>query len=100
MVSSDSTFLVGSYTTRLLKHGMDGHTVELVCVSWIAKPCGRSSRWGMFRVPPALGVWLMAGGPSTTTSMRLTAGRDIGARMGGMRFLLQWVGGWGAAELT
>ena len=66
--------------------------MELVCVSWIAKPCGRSSRWVMFRVPPALGVWLMAGVPSTTTSMRLTAVSDIDARMRDMRFLLDRLG--------
>jgi hypothetical protein len=38
------TGLSGSKKTRLLKHGMAGHIVEMVGLSWIAKPCGKSSR--------------------------------------------------------
>src|SRR5438552_12976435 len=47
----------GSKRTRLLKHGMAGHIVEIVEVSWIANPWGRSSRSLAFSQPPAFGVW-------------------------------------------
>src|SRR5262245_33835175 len=60
-VSALSTFFSGSKKTRLLKHGMAGHVVEIVDVSWMAKPCGRSSRCMMFSEPPDFGVWLAAG---------------------------------------
>jgi len=43
----------GSNSTRLLKQGMAGHMVEIVGLSWIAKPCGRSSRNRRFSQPPA-----------------------------------------------
>src|SRR5947207_16028967 len=62
MVSTLSVFFSGSNITRLLKQGMAGHTVEIVDVSWMAKPCGRSSRCITFRTPPDFGVWLTAGG--------------------------------------
>src|SRR5438105_15127609 len=61
MLSMLSVFLSGSNITRLLKHGMDGHTEEMVDVSWMAKPCGRSSRCMTLRTPPDFGVWLPAG---------------------------------------
>jgi hypothetical protein len=38
MVSVVSTLRSGSNRTRLLKQGMAGHRVEIVDVSWIAKP--------------------------------------------------------------
>src|SRR5262245_22975924 len=49
--------------TRLLKHGEDGKTVEIVAVSWTAKPCDRSSRNITFKVPPGLpgGIGVGAG---------------------------------------
>src|SRR5215467_1186249 len=56
MVSGLSVFLSGSNSTRLLRHGMAGHTVEIVEVSWIEKPWGRSSRSVSVNVPPALGL--------------------------------------------
>src|SRR6185369_7609596 len=37
---------------------MAGHVTEFVAVSWIANPCGRSSRCTSFRTPPDFGaVW-------------------------------------------
>jgi hypothetical protein len=38
IVSTLSTFFSGSKSTRLLKHGMAGHTVEIVDVSRMEKP--------------------------------------------------------------
>src|SRR5262245_1333582 len=70
-VSALSTFRSGSKKTRLLRHGMAGHEEEMVPVSWTAKPCGRSSRWVMLRVPPDFGAWLTAG--PLATSARTTA---------------------------
>src|SRR5262249_45445941 len=74
-VSMLSTFFSGSKKTRLLKHGMAGQDVEMVPVSWMAKPWGRSSRCMMFSVPPDFGVWLRAG-PLTTSAGR--AARTMG----------------------
>ena len=56
MVSTLSIFLSGSNSTRLLKHGMPGQTVEMVAVSWMEKPWGRSSRCITFMTPPDFGV--------------------------------------------
>src|ERR687888_485431 len=86
IVSMLSVFFSGSKSTRLLKHGMTGHTDEIVDVSWIAKPCGRSSRWVTLRVPPPFGVWLMAGVLSTTTTTAKTAS-TANARVRDMSFL-------------
>src|SRR5712691_7121745 len=61
MVSALSVGLAGSKITRLLRHGIAGHTVEMVGVSWIAKPWDRSSRSMMLSDPPDLGVWAAAG---------------------------------------
>src|SRR5438093_12336850 len=64
IVSTLSVFFRGSKSTRLLKQGIAGQTVEIVDVSWIAKPCERSSRSIMLRTPPDFGVgavWLAAG---------------------------------------
>src|SRR5207249_8333654 len=67
IVSTLSVFLSGSKRTRLLRQGIAGQTVEIVAVSWMANPCGRSSRSIRLRVPPAFGVgdgggaWLVAG---------------------------------------
>ena len=75
-VSRLSTRFIGSYMTRLLKHGAAGNTLEMVAVSWIEKPCGRSSRCMALRTPPDFGVWLIAGVPATITTRtaaRLTA---------------------------
>src|SRR5437762_11238400 len=77
MVSTLSVFFSGSNITRLLKQGMAGHTVEIVDVSWMAKPCGRSSRCITFRTPPDFGVWLTAGpaptGPGAAHTPALAA---------------------------
>src|SRR5882724_3874179 len=51
----------GSNSTRLLRQGMAGHIVEIVGLSWIAKPCGRSSRNRRFSQPPAVGAGTAAG---------------------------------------
>src|SRR5437763_1511669 len=73
-VSGPCVGLAGSKRTRLLKHGMAGHSVEMVGLSWIAKPCGRSSRSRRLSVPPGFGVCdaggacANAGHASTTTS--------------------------------
>src|SRR6185436_8565759 len=82
MVSALSLPLSGSKYTRLLKQGLEGHTVEIVAVSWTAKPCGVSSRVMILSVPPDLGVWLSAGrtarapATSATASSTATTGRD------------------------
>ena len=55
-VSTLSVFFSGSKSTRLLKQGMAGQTVEIVAVSWMANPCARSSRSIMLRTPPDFGV--------------------------------------------
>src|SRR6185436_15193975 len=61
--------LSGSNSTRLLKHGMAGHVVETVELSWMAKPCGVSSRWATLSTPPDLGAdpaalaWPATGAP-------------------------------------
>ncbi len=60
-VSMLSVFLLGSKKTRLLKQGRDGVLVATVDVSWVAKPCARSSRSMTLRVPPDFGAWPMAG---------------------------------------
>src|SRR5207245_11396302 len=65
--------LSGSKYTRLLKHGLDGHTVAMVAVSWTAKPCGVSSRVMMLRAPPDRGVWLVAGPATRADSSRAEA---------------------------
>ena len=43
-VSVLSWRLSGSKITRLLKQGLTGHTLEIVDVSWRAKPGERSSQ--------------------------------------------------------
>src|SRR5260370_41764815 len=68
IVSTLSVFLSGSKRTRLLKQGIAGQTVEIVAVSWMAKPCARSSRSIMLCTPPDFGVWLVAGGELEFTS--------------------------------
>ena len=71
IVSALSVALRGSNSTRLLKQGIPGHTEEIVDVSWMAKPWGRSSRWVMARVPPGLGVWATASG-TTASAIRVS----------------------------
>src|SRR2546425_1905047 len=67
----------GSKSTRLLKHGMAGHMVEIVALSWMAKPCGRSSRNLSVSQPPDLGAWPGEATPVRTTSpARPIAGRN------------------------
>src|SRR5262245_14195892 len=46
----------GSNRTRLLRHGMAGHITEIVGLSWIENPWGRSSRRRRLSQPPATGV--------------------------------------------
>ncbi len=59
---------IGSKSTRLLRHGMAGHMVEMVGLSWMAKPCGKSSRSLKVIEPPDLGAWPSAGEAAATTS--------------------------------
>jgi hypothetical protein len=75
---------------------MAGHTVEIVAVSWTAKPWDRSSLSIMLRTPPDLGVcdawglcdWLVAGARSTAARARIgiersaTRTRDIDTSWG------------------
>src|SRR5688572_7262551 len=85
-VSALSVFLRGSNRTRLLKHGIPGHTTEIVEVSWMAKPCERSSRSIMFSVPPAFGAWPRAG--ALRAAMRTaTRANDTVVRIRGMSVL-------------
>ncbi len=51
IVSVLSIGFSGSKKTRLLKHGLAGKTVDIVDVSWIAKPCGMSSHHMMLSDP-------------------------------------------------
>jgi hypothetical protein len=67
----------GSKSTRLLRHGMAGHMVEIVALSLIAKPCGRSSRSLRMSQPPYLGVCACEGRPVRSISAaRPIAGRN------------------------
>src|SRR5262249_47086525 len=59
--------LSGSKRTRLLKQGIAGHMVEIVAVSLMADPCGRSSRSRSVRSPPYLGVRPSVGDAVSTT---------------------------------
>src|SRR4030095_6970437 len=82
----------GSNSTRLLRHGMAGHIVEMVGLSWIAKPWGKSSRSRKFSQPPAVGVGPGAGEAETinrsaTSTSRCTALED-GATIVGQRDLV------------
>src|SRR2546428_3793515 len=82
IVSTLSVFFSGSKSTRLLKQGIAGQTVEIVDVSWIAKPCDRSSRSIMLRTPPdfgAGGVWLAAGPARTRPKRRAIGSAENGA---------------------
>src|SRR3972149_3760598 len=56
IVSMLSVFFNGSKMTRLLKHGMPGHTVEIVEVSWMENPWGGASRCITLRGPPYFGA--------------------------------------------
>src|SRR5262245_35372595 len=64
------TGLNGSKSTRLLKHGMAGHMVEIVGLSWMAKPCGKSSRSLKVREPPRFGVCVC---PYEGVAVRITS---------------------------
>src|SRR2546427_7183536 len=78
IVSTLSVFFSGSNSTRLFRHGMAGHTVEIVEVSWMEKPCERSSRSIMLRTPPDFGVgvvWLTAGAIAVTATRAGTTAR-------------------------
>ena len=84
IVSTLSVFFRGSKSTRLLKQGIAGQTVEIVDVSWIAKPCERSSRSIMLRTPPDFGVgaeavWLAAGPIRTTPTRNAIRSAENGA---------------------
>src|SRR5437667_11214049 len=68
MVSTLCVGFSGSKSTRLLKHGIAGHMVEIVALSWMAKPCGRSSRNLSVSQPPDLGAWPWEATPVTNTS--------------------------------
>src|SRR5262245_16373237 len=58
---------------------MAGHVTELVADSWIAKPCGRSSRRTRRSTPPALPS-AAAGSTSTTGRAEATTARAMAAR--------------------
>src|SRR5262247_1227823 len=77
MLSGVSTGFMGSKYTRLLKQGEAGHTVAIVEVSWIERPCGSSSRCIRLRTPPYFGVSARAGkeDPVTTTTTSATTSR-------------------------
>src|SRR2546426_9369034 len=83
IVSTLSTFLSGSKNTRLFRHGIAGHDVEMVPVSWTAKPSG-SSRCVTLSVPPDFGVWLTAGPLSTTAEPMARMPTRINERRGVM----------------
>src|SRR5207249_9538212 len=68
MVSTLCVGFSGSKSTRLLKHGIAGHMVEIVALSWMAKPCGRSSRNLSVSQAPDLGAWPWEATPVTNTS--------------------------------
>src|SRR5438309_9744824 len=73
---------IGSKSTRLLRHGMAGHMVEMVGLSWMAKPCGKCSRSLKVIEPPDLGSWQSAGEAAATTSaVRPTTRRNRGIFM-------------------
>src|SRR5213594_2096959 len=84
IVSTLSVFFKGSNSTRLFRQGITGHTLEIVEVSWMAKPWDRSSRSIMLRTPPDFGVgdawgvgdvggvWLAAGAVSATATRTMT----------------------------
>src|SRR2546426_11552174 len=77
MVSTLCVGFSGSKSTRLLKHGIAGHMVEIVALSWMAKPCGRSSRNLSVSQPPDLGARPGEATPARTTSpARPIAGRN------------------------
>ena len=65
----------GSNSTRLLRHGIAGHIVEMVGLSWMAKPWGRSSRSRRFSQPPAVGVCPGAGAAETISRSAASASR-------------------------
>src|SRR5207302_3349495 len=73
MVSGRSTGLSGWKVTRLLKQGRLGQTVELVAVSWMAKPCGRSSRCMSRRIPPGRGAGVARAAEGRTALTAVTA---------------------------
>jgi len=68
IVSALCVGLAGSKSTRLLKHGMAGHIVEMVGLSLIAKPCGKSSRSLRLSTPPVFGACPSEGDPARTIS--------------------------------
>src|SRR6185369_13012031 len=77
MVSMLSVGFPGSKKTRLLKHGRAGKLVEYVDASWIAKPCGRSSRSITLREPPLFGVCAVASGTAAMIRTMARAGRSV-----------------------
>jgi hypothetical protein len=77
MVSTLWMGFSGSKSTRLLRHGMAGHMVEIVGLSLIANPCGRSSRSLRVSQPPDLGACPSEGKAVRSTSRtRQIAGRN------------------------
>src|SRR6185503_10791283 len=77
MVSMLSVGFAGSKKTRLLKHGRAGKLVEYVDASWMAKPCGRSSRSITLREPPLFGVCAVASGATAMIKAMARAGCSI-----------------------
>jgi hypothetical protein len=69
-----STGVAASNITRLLKHGEDGKTVEMVADSWTAKPGARSSRSITFSVPPGFPAGMGVGAGAPVLSAAFLAG--------------------------
>src|SRR5262245_44952246 len=80
-LSAVCVVLSGSNSTRLLRQGMAGHIVEIVGLSWIENPCGKSSRRRRLSQPPAVGVvpgggdWPRASDAETTRNSATSAKR-------------------------
>src|SRR5688500_19348871 len=72
-----SVGFAGSKKTRLLFRSRDGKLVEYVDDSWMAKPCGRSSRSITLREPPLFGVCAVASGAAARTRARARASRSM-----------------------
>src|SRR5262249_25172287 len=92
IVSALRVGLRGSKITRLLRQGMEGHIVEMVGLSWMAKPWGRSSRNRRISQPPGLGVWLTAGETASAISIAKQPARRSRARVTRRTFSREAVG--------
>ena len=91
IVSMLSVFFNGSKMTRLLKHGMPGHTVEIVEVSWMENPWGGSSRCITLRIPPYFGAcpvaWTRESAITPSSTSPATRTRERNRAMRGLLIL-------------